>query len=106
MPRAEPTNVINFASRAASAKAEAKTQRQRELAFKLITEGNKRSRAKSTTDELIQDILEWRLIADSLSRTAKTWQRLYQKSERELKSANKKIAKLEAQLANLRSRTA
>lgn len=100
------SNVINFASRVASTKSATKAQRQRELGFKLIVEGKKRSPAKSTTDELLQDILEWRLIADSYSRTVSTWQRLYRKSERELKSANKKIAKLAAQLERSRIRNA
>lgn len=101
--RKKASNVINFASRAASAKSAAQAQRQRELGFKLIVEGKKRSPAKSTTDELLQDILEWKLIADCYSRTVKTWQRLYLKSERELVSANKKIAKLEAQISKLRT---
>ncbi|AGK59918.1 hypothetical protein HYPDE_41248 [Hyphomicrobium denitrificans 1NES1] len=103
--------MINFESVAASIRkkysAEAVTQRERELRFKaLVHKQQRHPLANVTADELIAEIEAWHQIADTVSGTAKIWRKLYRQTGRQLRSANKKIARLEKKLETLRKRSA
>lgn len=82
-------------------------QRAKELRFKaLVHKQQRHPLANVTADELIAEIEAWHKIADTVSGTAKIWRKLYRQTGRQLRSANKKIVRLEKKLETLRKRSA
>jgi len=96
-----------FAPRAAAirkrASVEAREQRKRELRFKAFVSDRKLQPLASVThDELLTEVVAWHKIADTVSGTAKIWRKLYRQAQRQLRAADKKIARLEKELAHVR----